>query len=267
MNRLENLLCKSFPPQRTYVLIIAWIIYYLFCLGVGKAELLGGEEGSVGTAKALLLCPESTARSPAAEHWCDSIDWPWQCPGVRRCMKGRGTAGYFALCSGGSVLGCPKAIHIIPSTSAQLLCPNSAPEVHKTSFALQPQPHVWFRLCSTTTSGGTANGSPTTHHPLHYGAHGAIGVSLCPQVTSASQRVCMCLSQGHQVAFGLSPELLHQAKGKVDNLGVVRSLRIQQHSCIQTRWGSNKGILALPSRRCLKLPCIVCPMLRVSPQH
>lgn len=140
VNRLENLLCKSFPPQRTYVLIIAWIIYHLFCLGVGKAELLGGEEGSVGTAKALLLCPESTARSPAAEHWCDSIDWPWQCPGVWRCMKGRGTAGYFALCSGGSVLGYPKAIHIISSTSAQLLCPNSAPEVHKTSllFSLSP---------------------------------------------------------------------------------------------------------------------------------
>lgn len=93
----------------------------------------------MGTAKALLLCPESTARSPAAEHQCDSIDWPRQCPGVQPCMKGRGTAGYFALCSGGSILGCPKAIHIIPSTSAQLLHPHSAPEVHTTLlFGLRP---------------------------------------------------------------------------------------------------------------------------------
>lgn len=90
---------------------------------------------------------------------------------------------------------------------------------------------------------------------------------LGPRVTCASRRVRFCVCESQPGALSPSPELLHCAEGKVDNLGVVGSLRIQQHSCIQTRWGSDQGILALLSSQCLKLPCIVCPMLRASPQH
>jgi len=49
------------------------------------------------------------------------------------------------------------------------------------------------------------------------------------------------LGRGHQVALGPSPELLHCAEGKMGKLRAVRSLRIQQRSCAQTRWGSMRG--------------------------
>lgn len=159
-------------------------------------------------------------------------------------------------------MGCPKAIHAIPPSSAQLLCPNSVPGVPKTCYAHWPQPFGCFQLCSATTSGGTGNGRATSQPHQGYRAHTETLSHLCQQ---EGEVLCVCVCQPG--APSPNPELLHRAKGKVDNLGVVGSLRIQQHSCIQTRWGSDKGILALLSSQCLKLPCIVCPMLRASPQH
>lgn len=159
-------------------------------------------------------------------------------------------------------MGCLKAIHIIPSASVVILglrhtrlflcCLVSA-------LCMLPAVlyyHIWC-YCKWKS-----------HHP-------SLPTPWSPWSiqgrTVSSGHPCWWQSdvvyEPTKVALGLSPELLHHAKGKVDNLGVVRSLRMQQHSCIQTRWGSSKGILALPSSQCLKLPCIVCPMLRVSPQR
>ena len=74
MNWLEKLLGKRLLTPKNLHIDICLKNIYFFAWEGWKAELIGGKEGSMGTAKALLLCPESTARSPAAEYQWASLN-------------------------------------------------------------------------------------------------------------------------------------------------------------------------------------------------
>lgn len=120
-------------------------------------------------------------------------------------VRGSSTARHFALCLGRPYLGCPKAFPVI---------------CHISSMAIAL--HM-LQQCPTAVSVRTPNGVPP---PIPTRTAGPVTPSgPCCDLRSPTP-AAVSLSQGRQVALCPSPELLPHAKGKVDNLGAARSLRI-----------------------------------------